>query len=116
ARKRCSAERAQAQTGNGARAAKDRDVAAARQFDQHRIGCPFRRVVAAERAPQPGRLDPHDRVALRIEAVAAAEGLDADGVALEPWATARQRRLDHIAQEAGQSRAGMKPGTGLYPR
>ena len=62
------------------------------------------RVIALDRAPQPGRLDPHDRIELRVELGVAAEHLDADGVGLDAVGLAVQHRLDDEAQESAKLR------------
>ena len=65
-----------------------------------------------QRAAQPQRLDPHDRIGLGVEAVGAPERPGADGVALEPSGASRKRGLDHEAQKAGQAPAGPEAGAG----
>ena len=52
-----------------------------------------------EIAAQARELDTDDRVALRVEADITAEDRDREVVGLEPVAAARQRLLDHIAEQ-----------------
>ena len=80
-----------------------RDVAALGDFDADGIVLAGEKIVALRAAAQPARLDAHDRVALRVEAVVAIEGSDGDGVGLDPVATSGERLLDDVAQEASVS-------------
>ena len=75
---------------------------AERQIDRDRIVLAAIVVVARKRAAQPHRLDPHDRIGLRIEIVGATERLDRDGVALDAVGRAAQRRVDDIAKEGDE--------------
>ena len=62
--------------------AERRNVAAARYLDQQRIVAPGSRIVARQRLAQTNRLDPHDRIDLRVEIGAAIERFHRDGVGL----------------------------------
>ena len=81
-----------------------RHVRAARQIDDDRIGRAGARVIALDGAPQPRRLDPHDRIELRVELGVAPEHLDADGVGFDAVGLAVQHRLDDEAQERAELR------------
>jgi hypothetical protein len=61
-----------------------RHITAARERDHDLVVRAGACVIAIDRAPQPRRLDAHDRIDLRIEAGVAAQHLDADRVALQP--------------------------------
>ena len=64
------------------------------------------------RAAQPGRLDPHDRIALRIEILLAAERLHRDGEGPDALRFAVQRRFDDVTQKDAQLRRCAKRLTG----
>jgi hypothetical protein len=59
-------------------------------------------VVSLQCAPQPRRLDAHDRIDLRVEAGIAPERLDADRVAFEARGAAAERGYDDVTQERAE--------------
>ena len=65
---------------------------------------PSPRIVAIDGAPQPCRLDAHDRIELRIEFGVAAQHVDADRIGLDAVALALQHRLDDEAQKRAELR------------
>ena len=79
-----------------------RHIRAARQIDDDRIGGAGARVIAFDRAPQPGRFDPYDRIELRVELGVAPQHLDTDGVGLDAVGLAVQHRFDDEAQERAE--------------
>ncbi len=89
-----------------------RHIAAARQFDHHRIVAARSAIVARQRAAQPAGFDAHDGIGLRIEAFAASERLRANRVALDAVAVAGERHLHHETQEGGEPRRRAECGAG----
>jgi hypothetical protein len=83
---------------------KDRHVRAARKIDDDRIGQPRSRVIALDRAPQPRRLDPHDRIDLGIELDVSPEHFDANGVGFDAVSLAAQNRLNDKAKKRAELR------------
>ncbi len=59
-------------------------------------------IIVPQRAAQPARLHPHDRVDLRIEIIVAAERGGGDGIGLDAVAAAGQRLFHHETQKAGE--------------
>ena len=66
-------------------------LSASGNLDHDRIVDTGARIVALDRPPQSRRLDPHDGIGLRIEALAAAQRLDRDRVGLDALALVRCR-------------------------
>ncbi len=88
----------------------DRQVAALRDRDQHRIVAPRPHVVCVEIAAEPARLDAHHGVGLRVEIVRPAEDAGRDGIALQPVAASGKRLLHHIAQEVAALSGALEAG------
>ena len=85
--------------GQSGSPAERRDIAAARQVDADGVVGTEAGVIAVDSPPQPRRLDPHDRIELRIEFGVAAQHVDADRIGLDAVALALQHRLDDEAQK-----------------
>ena len=85
-------------------AAEGRHVASGRKIDLNGVEFAAVLVIAADGAAQTRRFHAHDRVALRVEIVGAAERFHSDGVALDAVLLAAQRRLDDVAQKRDELR------------
>ena len=80
-----------------------RQVAAGRHVDREAVRVPRGRVVLLQLRAETPRLDPHDGVGARIEALTAPEDLDPDGVFLQRVGPAGQRLVDDVGEEAAQA-------------
>ena len=87
----------------GVAPAESRNVAPARYFNHQRVVAPGAGIVAGQGMAQPNRLDPHDRIDLRVEISTAAECFNRNGVGFEFLAIARQCHLDDERQKTGQT-------------
>jgi len=84
-------------------AAESRDITAARHLDDQRIVAPDSRIVSRQRLAHADRLDPHDRIGLRVKIGAATERFDRNGVGFQLAAVARERRFDNERKKACQA-------------
>src|SRR5271163_1360268 len=91
--------------------AERRHIAATRQIDADGILVAKFGVIAIDGPAQPGRLDPHDRIDLRIELGVAPEDFNADRIGLDTAAVAREHRFDDEAKESAELRRAAEDAT-----
>ena len=92
-----------------------RNVAAARQLDEHRIAAAQREVVVFEPAAQAARLDAHRRIDLGVERSPATEHVGRERVLLQAMGSPLQGLLHQEAQKLPRALGGRELGARENP-